>query len=236
MDVEIAPRTGRKVTDVLRGARTVFLRDGFEGASVDEIAREAGVSKATLYSYFPDKRVLFLEVARRECCAQADLAGSLVCAGRDVPTVLATVAGNFVRFLVSDFGQRVFRICVAESDRFPELGRQFYESGPRVMHEKLVAYLKEGAQRGELAIDDFALAADQFAELCKADIVPRLIFGVTERPTDAEIDRVTEGAVAMFMARYGAGEWSGASSRRGGTLGSETQRHLNINDLDWVSR
>ena len=56
-------KQGRKWAEVLDGARTVFLRDGFEGASVDDIVREAGVSKATLYSYFPDKRLLFLELS-----------------------------------------------------------------------------------------------------------------------------------------------------------------------------
>ena len=57
-------KQGRKFDQVLDGARKVFMRDGFEGASVDDIAREACVSKATLYSYFPDKRLLFIEVQR----------------------------------------------------------------------------------------------------------------------------------------------------------------------------
>ena len=65
-------KKGRKFDQVVEGARTVFLRDGFEGASVDDIAREANVSKATLYSYFPDKRVLFLEIASQETHRQAD--------------------------------------------------------------------------------------------------------------------------------------------------------------------
>ena len=67
-------KQGRKWDQVLDGARTVFMRDGFEGASVDDIVREAGVSKATLYSYFPDKRLLFIEVAKIECLAQSDAA------------------------------------------------------------------------------------------------------------------------------------------------------------------
>ena len=62
---------GRKFLQVLEGARTIFLRDGFEGAAVDDIAREAGVSKATLYSYFPDKRVMFMEVFRSELAREA---------------------------------------------------------------------------------------------------------------------------------------------------------------------
>ncbi|MEZ5686188.1 MAG: helix-turn-helix domain-containing protein, partial [Paracoccaceae bacterium] len=81
MDVESNKpeiRKGRKFDQVLEGARAVFLRDGFEGASVDDIAREAGVSKATLYSYFPDKRLLFMEVAKCECARQADEAAALI--------------------------------------------------------------------------------------------------------------------------------------------------------------
>ena len=67
-------RKGRKYDQVIDGARKVFLKDGFEGASVDDIAKEAGVSKATLYSYFPDKRFHFMEVASSQCEVQADRA------------------------------------------------------------------------------------------------------------------------------------------------------------------
>jgi TetR/AcrR family transcriptional repressor of mexJK operon len=64
MNAEAQIRKGRKFDQVIEGAKAVFLREGFEGASVDEIARDAGVSKATLYSYFPDKQHLFPRRAR----------------------------------------------------------------------------------------------------------------------------------------------------------------------------
>ena len=70
----ILPPRGRKYDQVLEGARQVFMADGFEGASVDEIARVAEVSKATLYKYFADKRMLFMEVANNECQRQAGAA------------------------------------------------------------------------------------------------------------------------------------------------------------------
>lgn len=197
-------RRGRKFDQVLAGARDVFLAHGFEGASVDDIARAAGVSKATLYSYFPDKRLLFLEVAATECCRQSDQAQHDIDMSGPPQQVLEQVGRHFLTFILSDFGQSIFRICVAEADRFPDLGRQFYNSGPAVMHKALVEYLQAAMGRGELQIDDFDLAADQFGELCKADLWPRLIFNVTPRFSPAEIDRVLHGAVATFMARYGA--------------------------------
>ncbi len=197
-------KQGRKFDQVLGGAREVFMRDGFEGAAVDDIARAAGVSKATLYSYFPDKRLLFMEVAKRECNRQAEQAIGAIKMDAPIPEILNTVAHEMINFITSDFGQRIFRICVAEADRFPELGRAFYESGPNVVRSKMIDLLACGIARGELAIDDIDLAADQFPELCKADLFPRMVFKGEKSFTDAEKTRVIRGAVATFMARYGA--------------------------------
>ncbi|QFT58462.1 HTH-type transcriptional repressor AcnR [Sulfitobacter sp. THAF37] len=195
-------RKGRKYDQVLEGARTVFMADGFEGASVDEIARVAAVSKATLYSYFPDKRLLFMEVASAECVRQSEVAIKSIDMQAPPPEVLGQAGRHLLGFLTSTFGQQVFRICVAESDRFPELGQKFYNTGPAVIRAEMVGYFKSATARGELKIEDFALAADQFGELCKADIWPRLVFGVIKSVSEAEIDRVVNGAVETFLARY----------------------------------
>ncbi|MEO0379133.1 MAG: TetR/AcrR family transcriptional regulator [Pseudomonadota bacterium] len=197
-------RKGRKFDQVLEGARSVFMADGYEGASVDDIAREAEVSKATLYSYFPDKRLLFMEVANQECARQSQAAIDTIDMAGPPRAVLGQAGRHFLRFLTSQFGQQVFRICVAESDRFPEIGRAFYQSGPARMRTEMGAYFTQAIGRGELQIDDLILAADQFGELCKADIFHRLMFGVIDQVEPDDIDRVVDGAVDTFMARYGA--------------------------------
>ncbi|MEQ9257522.1 MAG: TetR/AcrR family transcriptional regulator [Roseovarius sp.] len=199
-----AIKKGRKFEQVLDGAREIFMRDGFEGASVDDIARAASVSKATLYSYFPDKRLLFSEVARIECNRQAEEALGVIGNEAPVETVLREAAGRIVRFFLSDFGQQVFRICVAESYRFPELGQRFYESGPMLVRERMSKVLMPYVERGVLKIDDMDLAANQFGELCKADLFVRSLCGVCGKVTEADIDRVVTGAVEMFLARYRA--------------------------------
>ncbi len=197
-------RTGRKMAQVLEGARTVFLRDGYEGASVDDIAKEAGVSKATLYNYFPDKRILFLEVAKAECWRQESACDEMIAHSHPPATALRAAAERMMRIFLSPFGRNVFKVCVAEADRFPELGREFWESGPARMRAKMIAYFRQSIERGELAIDDLDLAAEQFGELCKADLFPKLMFGIQDHFSDAEIARVADGAVETFMARYGA--------------------------------
>ena len=199
------PRQGRKIEQVLQGARAVFLRDGFEGASVDAIAREAGVSKATLYSYFADKRVLFMEVGRGECHRQSGQIMSDIDHEAAPREVLTEIGRRILWFMCSDLGQRLFRMCVAESERFPELGRQFWETGHVVVRGHIEAYLDGAIARGELSpIEDRGFAAEQFFELCKVDIFPRMMCGCGGAPDDAERERVIGGAVDMFLARYGA--------------------------------
>ena len=180
-------RTGRKFDQVLAGARAVFMADGFEGASVDEIARVAGVSKATLYSYFPDKRLLFIEVANIECTVMAERALELIQECAPPREVLTIAARHIVPFLLSDFAQQTFRICLAERDRFPELARAFYASGPEMGRKRLTDYMAKAAARGELKIDDLDLAAEQFSELCKAKLWTRAVFGIQTRFSDDEI-------------------------------------------------
>lgn len=197
-------KKGRKYEQVLEGAREIFMSDGFEGASVDNIAKAAGVSKATLYSYFPDKKALFTEVARTECGRQADAAISTIDMTAPTRQVLCAAGNHMIQFFISDFGQRTFRICVGETDRFPELGHEFYKSGPMVVRKTLVHYFEQATQAGELQIEDKDLAASQFAELCKADIFLKIVFGIQKEFTKPEIDRIINGAVEMFMARYGA--------------------------------
>lgn len=199
-------RRGRKFDQVLEGARQVFMADGFEGASVDDIARVAGVSKATLYSYFVDKRLLFMEVARNECGRQANLAADEIDMTAPPREVLTQAATKMIAFGTSDFGQQMFRIAVAESERFPDLGRAFYESGPRTIRARLVEYFQQAVARGDLVIEDFDLAADQFHALSKADLFDRIIFNLSRDFTTAEKDRVIRGAVDTFMARFGTGQ------------------------------
>ncbi|NNE81673.1 MAG: TetR/AcrR family transcriptional regulator, partial [Silicimonas sp.] len=195
-------KQGRKWNQVLEGARTVFMRDGFEGASVDDIVREAGVSKATLYSYFPDKRLLFLEVAKIECNAQSNAAISSIESSGDIREALTTAAQRMIRFFTSDVGLQVYRIVVGESQRFPEVGREFYASGPAVVREILRNFLQKGIDEGKLQIDDLELATDQFPELCKAGIHLQLVIGLRDSVTEEEIDRVVAGAVEMFLCQY----------------------------------
>ena len=197
-------RRGRKFDQVLDGARKIFLRDGFERASVDDIAREAGVSKATIYAYFPDKQLMFLEVARNECHRQTEAAEASIEGNVPARVALTIAAERIVAFLASDFGLRMFRIVVGEGERFPGLGAEFHEYGPGLIHRRLMLHLGRYVASGELVIEDLDLAANQFAQLCKAAIHDKLLFGLTPPVTANDLHRSVHGTVDMFLACYGA--------------------------------
>ncbi len=200
----VAPvRKGRKFDQVLEGALSVFMADGFEGASVDDIARTAGVSKATLYSYFPDKRLLFVEVATMECAKQAESAVHDIDMRAPPQEVLFQAGMHFLRFVTSKIGTQIFRICAAERERFPEIGRAFYNSGPAAMQNALTCYFQQAIKRGELEIADLELAALQFGELCKAGVFMKLVFGLADTASEDELRYTVSEATKTFLARYG---------------------------------
>ena len=194
---------GRKYQQVIIGDRAIFLSEGFEAANMDVIAQTAKVSKATLYSYFPDKQSLFIQVAKSECENQADNALKIIDQTQSVDKVLYQAAAYTINCLVSDIAQQIFRICVSEIERFPILGKSFYENGPMMGQAKLVEYFIYAEQQGYLKITDLHLAADKFTELCKADLYSKALFGIQKKFTDSEIDRVAKGVVQIFLAKYG---------------------------------
>jgi AcrR family transcriptional regulator len=201
-EADTAPRRGPKCAQVLEGARRVFMERGYEGASVDEIARVAGTSKATLYSYFPDKRQLFEAVMRTQCGRTGEVM-SCAGAGEPVEITLRRMAASFATFLYSPGAQEMFRVCIAEAGRFPEVGAAFHASGPARARAGLVEFFKAAHARGELVVDDAEIAADQFSSLCKAGLFLRALLGAAP-PDAAQIARIADEAVRTFLARYGA--------------------------------
>jgi hypothetical protein len=130
----------------------------------------------------------------------------------DVGAVLRHVAGRMVRFFMSPVGLQVYRIIVGEAQRFPEVGREFYEHGPGQVRERLKEFLACAVGKGQLEIEDLDLAADQLPELCKAGLHMQMVLGLRDSYSEDEIDRVVEGAVDMFLCKYGVDQAPGQVS------------------------
>ena len=193
-----------KARQILDGAKAAFLEMGYEGASTDEIARRAGVSKGTLYNYFPDKRTLFAAFVEGQCREQAPLIFNVDPSLQNIEEALRAIAYNYVALMISPFMQGIFRVVVAEAERFPELARAFYDSGPDVGLRRLSQLLAAAVARGELEIDDIDLAANQFLQLGRSDLFFKRLFCIKKNFSKSEIERIADGAVDMFLKTYGS--------------------------------
>ena len=191
-----------KRRQILEGARRVFLRDGFDGASMNEVARAAGVSKGTLYVYFTSKEELFAALLRDEKVDQAEQLCRFDTDGPDVRANLHGFGVRFVELVLRPDSLAHYRTVVAVAPRFPEIGRAFYEAGPQTGRRRLARYFDRQVGAGRLSIADTALAAAQFLELCKGELLLEVLLGIGEQPTSAAIDRHVHHAVTLFMTVY----------------------------------
>jgi AcrR family transcriptional regulator len=191
-----------KRRQIMEGARAVFLAQGFDGASMGEIARQAGVSKGTLYVYFESKEALFESIAEEECQAQAEQVFALDSNDHDVEAVLTRLGRAYVRFLCRPGGQSSLRTIVSISERMPAIGKQFYEAGPATGIARLSHYLEGQVAGGFLAIPDIEVAAAQFLDSCQSTLFKPLVFNFGGPPTDERINHVVGIAVRTFLAAY----------------------------------
>jgi AcrR family transcriptional regulator len=193
---------GAKRRQIIEGARQMFLTQGFDGASMGEIARKAGVSKGTLYVYFESKEDLFQVVAHDECLAQAEQIFSLDHADHDVETVLTNLGTAFAKFLCRPERMAPVRTVMSISERMPDVGRKFYETGPATGMGRVAAYLEAQVQAGVLDVEDVEVAAAQFLESCVATLAKPILFGFGAAPSEDRIDHVVGIAVRTFLAAY----------------------------------
>ena len=193
-----------KRQQIIDGARRVFIDMGFDAASMNDITREAGVSKGTIYVYFANKEELFEALIDEERCAIFnDLYQALEQAG-DVRETLIRFGVALVTKITSEKVTRAQRTVIGICERIPELGARFYERGPKYGHEKLMAFLNIAVERGHLAIADVELAAYQLTELSLAGIYRQRLFGYrTEPPSAEEISKTVSAGVDVFLKAYG---------------------------------
>ena len=198
-----------KRRQIMEGARTVFLAAGFDGASMNDVARVAGVSKGTLYVYFDSKEQLFEALIREERRQQAERLTLFAPEGDDVRIVLCNFGCRLLEMMGRPDHLAHVRTVIAAAGKFPQLGRAFFEAGPCYGANSLAAYLRRETERGVLKIVDFDRAAWQFLELIQAGTFKSLLFRVVDEVTPAQIAVVVEAGVGVFMAAYGVAQAPG---------------------------
>jgi AcrR family transcriptional regulator len=184
---------------LLDAAESVFLGSGYSSASMDDVARRAGMSKKTLYRLFETKEALFAAViaARRasfEAVIEEDCS-DLQTAGETLRAYLVSVA----RFVLAPRQAALYRLVIAESQRAPEIAHAFHCEGPGKGRAPLSHWLARQNERGTLVVPDPQSAASMLFSMVIADLQMRLLIGEMRTPDDAMIEERVNRAVDLFI-------------------------------------
>jgi len=198
------PVDPRKDEQILCAAAQLFMHQGLQGTTMEQIAKEANVSKLTLYRRYPDKDALFTEVvvAKCECYLPPDILAPHP--ARSAKDALQRLGEALLGLLTSNAGLDLHRVITAETAHNPELGRAFYARGPEPFQQALKAMLDGLNNRGELKMDDTNAAAEHFvALLLGSRLCERCRLRLREAPDEAEISACVGRIVGFFMRGYG---------------------------------
>lgn len=199
-------RTETKRDAILDMAAEVFKERGLDGASMSEIAKRLGGSKATLYGYFPSKEELFVHVALRVAGQQilAMLKTLQDRAAEDPRTVLVDVGKELIGRVLAEDATTAHRLAVSYG-RTGNLGRIFYDAGPGQAIEAFTRYIEAATAAGRLAVVDVAAAAHHLLALLESEITYRRTLQFGDEITQDVIDKSVGKAVEVFLAAYAVG-------------------------------
>ncbi len=188
---------------IIRHARRWFMTVGYAATRIEPIAREACVSTATLYAYFPSKADLFDAVIAD---ASADFSEQMECvqaASGSARERLTQFMTAYARFMGDPFVRSVFRLVMAERPRFRDVAMGFFERGRTDFGAPLMAALRDLEAEGELRVDKPSWAAGQLMGMIEHPVFFMPLITGDEVQTTRTGDQIVTDAVETFLARYG---------------------------------
>ncbi|MBN9053846.1 TetR/AcrR family transcriptional regulator [Shinella sp. PSBB067] len=207
-----APHAGRRAAgedpakreQILDGAKRVFMEQGFEAASMNDITRAAGVSKGTIYVYFENKEDLFGYMIERERSRITETVRHALDGNKPITETLADFGMLFATHMTADQTIRAMRMVIAANHRLPMLCSRFFSATPINPVSVLQEYLDRQVAAGIIACEDTVQAAKQFIELTTVGLFKPRIFGSMEEvPPRSAIERNVTSAIRVFLAAYG---------------------------------
>ena len=205
MDTQPGTRSARKRRTIMEAATSLFLSRGYDGTSMDDVAKLAAVSKQTVYKHFRDKETLFAEIV----LATTDRIDGMVDLVAHIPADAATLAENlthlarqFLAALTQPQVLQLRRLVIANADAFPELGATWYEQGFERVLATLAATFQRLADHGLLRCDEPLLAANHFCGLLLWIPVNKAMFHGSPQHTEIELDHYATTGVRAFLAAY----------------------------------
>ena len=193
---------------MIRDAATaLFLKNGYLGTSMDEIAAAAKVSKQTVYTHFADKERLFTELVLGNTEVVEEFGQTithLLVETDDLANSLRQLARRYLSSVIKPQVLQLRRLVIGEAERFPELARTYYERVPERVLAALANSFERLGARGLLHLDDPLLAAGHFVALVLWIPLDRALFIPDSGNLDVpESEGLADLGVRVFLAAYG---------------------------------
>lgn len=197
------PRDPERMRRVMDSAHQQFAAMGFERTSLDAIARDSGVSKVTIYSYFPSKEALFEAAVASQVDAVFNVAGMEALNPARPKSALTQLGGAFLKLMRHDSVISVHRTLYGSAGRQSAAALGFYQQGPHRLMTELAKYLRAAHQVESLLVPKPDLAADQFLSLFLGAGHIRALLGLDKPSVQSDAELLREN-VALFLSKYGA--------------------------------
>lgn len=190
-----------KAAQIATAAAEIFMQSGYEAASMDEIARRAQVSKATVYAHFKSKSELFGSLMRGVTEVRISALFESGVPQNDVRATLEVIFERIINIMLTPPALGLYRVIVAESARFPELGDAYYRAGPALVIQRLAQLLSAWHEAGLIAIDQPRAIAELLYGALRNDLQMRRLLGVGPIEGASEDPRaIARRLIGFFLA------------------------------------
>ncbi len=196
------PKDLEKRAAILASATSLFAQQGYDGTSMEAIARHAGVSKLTLYSHFSDKDTLFSAAVVQACEAHAPPAWFDPQRREPLRSRLTRIGNGFIDLVMDAEVINVYRMMAAEARSSARLGQLFFAAGPQRTIDQFARLLTAAHDEGELDVPEPHAAAGHYFCLLKGVCHLQVLMGCRPAPKPAERSAQVEAAVELFLRAY----------------------------------
>jgi TetR/AcrR family transcriptional repressor of mexJK operon len=196
------PKDTAKREEIVMAATLLFLENGYESTSMEAVARQAGVSKLTIYSHFADKKELFRAIVQTRC-DQIGMPESFIDEAQlPVEEALLKISRFALARIFMPDSIRLIRMVQTEALHDPEIIKIYYEVGPRRVKNAFTDLLRKFDCQNKLSVPDPARASDQFFSLLKGEMLQNVLMLHAPVPGAEEIERHIQATIDFFLASY----------------------------------
>ncbi|MDS7925257.1 TetR/AcrR family transcriptional regulator [Acinetobacter sp. V115_6] len=196
------PKDLEKRARILQAAKAIFLKSGYHGTSMNQIAQEAGVTKLTVYNHFQDKVNLFIcaitETCEETLCTkQFDLDTSA-----DFYQTLFNVCSRALQIIYSPEALKLDHVLLELAAEQNPLALQFFEASHTRMENQLAEFFQKAAQLGFIQADDPIYQTELLLTLLLGVRHHKVLLGITAAPNAQELEQIIRDAINLFLLKY----------------------------------